>query len=327
MAINQQINRFIHSRWFFIVMAFVTVAGARVAYVLGDANYISGNRGIIFPSANLWFDNHNLEMWVNVLATVLIGVGMITLNRVYNMLRTTSMLDAALFMVMSLASPGLIVQVFTGTPLCLVVLLCLYMLYGCYSNPGSMRVIYLIFVILSGMTMTQYCYAVYIPVFILGCAQMRIMTWRTLAAAVMGIITPWWVVLGSGLVPLDGVHAPDFESLFVGIGRNDTLHMVFVVVFTAAVLVVGWCLNFTRMIAYNAHMRSMTGVISVISLFTLIAIVADFNNVCAYAPLLNVCASLQIGRMFAGRNDRLAYLPVLTLFAVYFAIYAWRIAI
>lgn len=308
--------------------ALAVIAGAFLTYSCGGVEYVAGDRGIVFPSANLWIASHQVEMWVNVAATIGVAAMMTALNRSYNLLKAMTLLDSSFFLAMSLTTPWLLMQFYTGTPLSVVLVLCLFLLYSTFGgNPWAPQRIFLIFFILSGMTMTQYCYAVYIPVFIVGCWQMRIANGRTIVAMLLGLVTPWWIVLGSGLVNPASVHVPRFADLFSSFDIGASIRIYVAVFFSALMLIGGWVLNFPQMIAYNAHMRAFNGTLSLLSLVTLLAVVADFINVSVYAPVLYMCAAFYLGRFFALHKRPRSFIAILIILFVCVLIFAWNVAV
>lgn len=323
----QQITRFMHSRWVLILVALALIPCAMVAWRIVPPDYIVGDRGLVFPSANLWVADRQAAFWLNIGLTLSLAGLMIVLNRGFNLLRTMTLLDSSLFLLLSLSTPWLLVQFYTGTPLCLTLLLCLFLLYSTYSRPYRRKRIFLLFFLLSAMTMTQYCYAVYIPVFILGCIQMRVFSAKTVVALLLGLITPWWIVLGGGLATVADIHVPQFADFIGSFNIVENFGLLMSVVFSAVLLVVGWCLNFPKMIAYNAHMRAYNGTLSILALFTLLAVCIDFTNLAVYAPVLFMCSAFYLARMFAANEGPKSYIAILTIFMICILLYLWNIAV
>jgi hypothetical protein len=318
------ITRFLHSSPMFIIMSLLVVLTAVVAYRSAQFEIIDEDRGFVFSSPNLWISDSTTAMAVNVAATLAIGLLMVWINRVFNLLRTTSLLDASLFLTMSISTPVLLTQM-VGTPLCIVLLCCMILLFSTYGNPHETRNIFAVFFILSAMTTTQYCYAFYIPVFMLGCLQMRVLTGRTIVAGLLGLITPWWIALGSGIVHPSQIHLPEFESIFGDFAFNSQLPLFASAGVTALLFIVGWVLNFPQMIAYNARLRAINGTMSILSVVTLIALCADFTNVSAYVPTLCLLSSFQLGKLFTWRNKAKSYIAIAIIFLVYLMLYVWSV--
>ena len=307
-----------------IFTAIVMMVGARWFFASADVIHINANSGIVTPSANLWIESSYVSMLVNVGLILTTAVMMLILNQRYNLLGTVSTLEATIFFPMCMATPDLLVQLSTGILLCIILILCLFLLYDTYGNRNRTGNIYLIFLLLSGMTVTQYCYALYIPVFILGLGQMRIMGFKTLLAALLGIVSPWWVMLGCGIAGTDDIRFPELESLFASVGLNDTLHVFAAVAVTAVIAMVSWSANFMRMLSYNAHKRAYAGSITLVTLFTIIITLADYPNVCAYLPVLCMCAAYHFTNYIARQQRQVQIPAVATIDAIYAAIYLWR---
>lgn len=278
-------------------------------------------RGIVLPSANLWFADRWLSLAVNVCAVVGICLLAGLLGRTYNLTRVPSDLDGSFFMIMSLSTPALFLSFNSGTMLCLTLVVCLFLLYGTYGDTTATRPVYTIFLILSAMSMTQYCYLVYIPVFIVGCLQMRAFSGRMAMAVFLGLLTPWWLLGAVSLVVPVTVSFPDIMRLFSAFDADRSLLFIISVALSGILLVIGWLGNFPRMIAYNAHRRAYNGTLSLLSLMTVIAAVADFSNMAAYTPVLALCAAVQLGRLFSGRATKGANITAVFILSLYLLIF------
>lgn len=314
-----------HSRWVLLIMAaaLVVTAVLSVGHVVPAVS--SADLGIALPGANLWIGDGHVSMWVNTLLTLGLAALMVTLNRTYNLLRTPTLMEATLFLLMSLSAPVLSDALNTGTMLTLVLLVCLFLLYSTYQTGYCRERIFLIFFLLSLATMTQYCYAVYIPVFIIGTAQMRIFSLKTVLATLMGLITPWFVALGCGIISFSELRFPDIPAAVATFSLAENFRLIASAGLSAVLLVVGWCLNFPRMIAYNAHLRAYNGTLSVLSLFTLLALCFDFTNMAAYAPVVFMCAAFYMGRFLATNSSPRSYIPIITIFSLYTALLIWTL--
>lgn len=278
-------------------------------------------RGIVFPSANLWFADRWLSLAVNLSAIIGICLLVGLLGRTYTLTRVPTDLDASFFMIMSLSVPALFLSFNSGTMLCLTLVVCLFLLYSTYGDPAATRPVYTVFLILSAMSMTQYCYLVYIPVFIVGCLQMRAFSGRMAMAVFLGLLTPWWILGAVSLVMPVTVSFPDIAQIFSAFDADRSILFLVSVALSGILLLIGWLGNFPRMIAYNAHRRAYNGTISVLSLMTVIAAVADFSNMAAYTPTLALCAAVQLGRLFSGRSTKGANITAVFLLSLYLLIF------
>lgn len=261
--------------------------------------------------------------------SLLLGVAFLKmwLNRTYSLQQATSHLDSSLFLGFCAASPVLTICFSEGTVLCIAVLLCMALLFSCYDNRQLTPRVFLIFVILSAMTITEYVYVLYILVFVVGCAQMRIMNGRTAVAIVLGLITPWWIALGFGIIDRGTLTFPDFTNILSTYSSGDSLAVLLPVAAAALLSVAGWVANFPRMIAYNAHRRAYNGTINVLWLATLLGVTVNYDNVHVYAPILFVLASYLLSQVWVGRRNTGGWVGAIIVFLIFVILFACDIVL
>ena len=315
------IYTFIHSRGFAWLVSLMVLAGAAGVYLTGDYVHVAGDRGFALPSSNEWISPGFPDFAAGICANAAIIVLMTLTNRIFNNLRSSTMIYVSFFAMMQLASPGLLVQFYSGPMMCLTVLFCTMLLFSCYRSPGATRRIFLIFFILSAGVSTQYCFAVNIPVFLLGCAQMRIFNLRTIVAALLGIINPRWLLLGFGVVSFDDIHLPEIVNVFSDFTVGDTFLLVAAAGVSALTAVVCFVLGAMKAIAYNARSRAYNGFLAVLTFAVIAAILADYRNLPAYIPLLNLCAAFQAAHIFSLRRGARSAYSAAGIMAVYLCIY------
>ena len=325
----KEVYNFLCSRGLTVLMALVTAASCAVwLQQLPLPDPPSFFRGIVCPSANLWFADRLVSMGVNLVCVAATALMMMALDRTFSLLRRQSTLDTTYFLAMSLSMPSLLLNFNTGSLLALTVLGCLYLLYTTYGDSASTSRVFLIFLILSAMSMTQYCYLVYVPVFIVGVIQMRIFGGRTLVACLLGLVTPWWILGAVSLVVPVHVSFPDLSTFLTAFSFTSNLELIVTVAFVALLLIIGWVGCIPQMLTYNAHRRAYNGVLSLISLMTMLAVFCDFANFMAYVPLLAVCASLHLGRIFsrgATKGGNIVATVIIVLFVLIFLCYPVRL--
>lgn len=315
------ITNVLHSRGTAAVMAVWSVIAFCMCYAAGRMVHITGDKGVAFPSANEWIAP-GLPDFMAALASYGIAIVlMIAICKVFNVLRSMTWLHVALFGLMQGATPDLCVQFFTGDMLLIVVQLCVLLMLDTYRQVKASGHVFLIFFLLSLFTTTQYSYVVYMLVFMLACMQMQVFNGRTLVAALIGIVTPWWILLGFGIISPADIHLPVITSIFSVIDLNDTFLLLISVGFTAFLIVMSLVLNVFRTIAYNARARAINGVFTALSLATLAACCLDFRNIISYIPLLNFCAALQVSHYFAVHRAEKTCIAILLIMGAYIALY------
>ncbi len=308
-------------------MSLIALVCTSVLMFTNDINIVEGDRGFALPSANVWFEKGFTSYAVNILFILVINVMLVLLNKHFNLIRSMTVLYVGLFMFMQMATPDIFAQLGPGTVLAMCVIACSMILNSCYSNLVSTRSVFTIFLILSTCAATQYCFLVYIPVFLIGCAQMRIFNLRTIVAAMLGIITPWWILLGFGIVKPEQFHLPHIVSIVEAIDLSEVLQLTLTVGFTVLLTILAMLLNVFKTIAYNARTRAYFGLLNLVTVVTILAIAADYTNMTTYVTLMNCCAAYQIAHFFAIHAGEKSYIGLISIIATYLGFYIWRIAI
>lgn len=180
---------------------------------------------------------------------------------------------------------------------------------------------------LSALSATQYCYAVYIPAMLICCAQMRVLGGRTLVAATLGVLAPWWILFGLGIAEPSDLHLPDFARLFEAVDIGEQIWLFATAGLSASLLVLCLLLNAFKAIAYNARSRAVNGAIIVVALFTILGAAADFSNTAAYIPLLNLCAAIQTAHYFATHRADRSWIAIAAICLAYTTLFLCQILI
>lgn len=313
--------RLIHSRGFGFAVASLAVLCAFFYHLSGYCTPLTAQKGLALPSADLWLPTVDLDFAAGLAGSGVTVLILLLLNKIFNVFRSMSYLGVALFAAMQLATPDLFTQFYTGTVLAIVVPLCLMALFSCFRQPLAMRHVFVIFLLLSFFTATQYCFAFYIPVFLIGLGQMQIFSLRSVLAALMGTVTPWWLLLGFGIISPADITFPRVESVFTLIGQDDTMLLVLTLGVTVFAMLLCFVLNILKTIAYNARARAINGSFTLLALVTVVTAAVDYRNIISYIPLLNFSAAMEITHYFATHRGEKTFIPVIVLLAVYAAIF------
>lgn len=303
----------------------LAVTATVLSFFRGDIITVAGSNGLGLPSANEWINHGELSLSVNVLLNVGIAMLMLFLDRSFNVSRSVSALFAGMFFVLQMPFPSLCGQFYGGTLLCLIVVFSTATLFSSFNRPYPLQPVFLIFFLLAAGSFTQYAYLFYLPVFLLGCAQMRIFSLKTLLAAGMGAVTPLWMLWGLGIVDFSGFSLPGFRSILSAIGSVEALQMFVSVGVTLLLCLIFGTLNLIRVFNYNAQTRSYNGFLSLLSIATALFVFFDYYNLIIYIPMLNCCTAFQIGHFFSASNGRRSYIAILGVIVLYVALYLWTL--
>ncbi len=318
--------RFIHSRNAVGVMTLMAGGAMWVASKAGVTAPAPYTCGIINTVTQPLIASGATSLYFSIGINIVIALLLIYLNKIFNPMRAMTNLQAGLFMIMQGALPASAVWFGSGELLALVAILCIFLLYASYSDTGAMRNIFLAFLLISALSAADTAALILLPVFWLALAQMRIFSLRSVLASLLGLATPWIILLGLGIVPLDRLQftMPKVASFFAG--TPDEVPMLVTVATTAFLTVAAWLQNAMKILSYNARFRAFQSVLSVLSLVVILAVTLDYTRVMAYIPLLDCCAAMQVAHLFAAVHRReKSYIAVLSLVFIYILFYLWTI--
>lgn len=321
------ITRNLHSKGFAAIIGTIAPLCLLYAFLAGMGAERVAEAGFALPPAGEWLPAGWLDFAAALAVNGAVLLMMVLLNKVYNILRSLTGLYICLFCVMLAATPALAVQLYTAPLLALAVALGLFMLFGCFRSPAASGSVFLVFAMLSALAATQYSFALFIPVFFIICAQMRILKPRTVVAALVGIVTPWWIYFGFGIVDPTQIRLPEFANLFAQEWDLDAALTIGCVGFTSLLLILSMVLNLFRTIAYNARSRAFNGAITIVAIFTIICLVGDFLNYRAYVVLLDFCAAIQTAHYFSTHRADRSWVAIAVILTIYLALYACQILI
>lgn len=316
-----------HSRAAAAIMLAVAALYVVLSGGLNNVLPSPGDTGFAFAAPGDWGLPYWWSLGLNVGLNVLIVIYMVALNRAFNVLRSMTWLHVGLFGLMQGAIPRLVTQLNSGTLVCLTIVLCIYLMFSCFDDPGRVRTVFLAFMLLSLGCATQYCFILFIPIFWLVLAQMRILSLRTFLASLFGILTVWIILFGFGIIRPWELHLPRIVGAFEDMDYGAVIYLMVSAGVTAFMLLAGTMLNIMKTIAYNARARAYNGALTLIALATVGAMLLDFNNLLSYIPLLNMCAAYQITHYFVNHRYDRQYIGILAVASVYVALYLWRLTL
>ena len=149
---------------------------------------------------------------------------------------------------------------------------------------------------------------------------------KEITAFLMGLFAPYWVAVGMGWIPIENFTIPQLSSFIQGFAPPANLIKgVIVIGITALWTLILALNNAVRLYAGNTRRRLLNNSVILLGIFSLVAMIVDFNNLTAYLPSFYVAASLQLANAYAlwqiprGRMW-LSILAVLYIVAFFFTI-------
>lgn len=259
-----------------------------------------------------------------MLLTLVTAVMMVYVNRQFNLLHTLSVYFSSLFMVMAAGCAWFISDYDLQLLLPIIILGGMTMLYRCYDTEGFTQPIFMLFFLISGAGYLNSAFLLYLPVFAIGMRQVKcskgLKIWL---AAIIGILTPWWLLWAFlGVNPLTQLMAyfqATAQAWNVVILPEYKLLVPWV--FTMVLVLLLWLVNVIKILAYNTHDRAVNGVLSLMTVATWIYCVVDFINLTFYIPLLCCLTAFQMGHFFRLFLNKRAYILATVVLGCYTGFY------
>ena len=107
--------------------------------------------------------------------------------------------------------------------------------------------------------------------------------------------------------------------------KGDTILLVSTIAFTVILTLTAYALSVLKLITYNARTRACNGLLTLITFVTVVVMAADFTNFITYLTLLNCCSAFFLGHLFVIRNSPRAWVAIISITVIYYAIYIWTI--
>ncbi len=269
-------------------------------------------------------DPLELPAGATVVMALATGVAMVIINRQFNLLHTTSLFFAGLFMVACGSTP-IIFTSYIPVLLAAVVVGAMWFMFTLYNRRRSDRRLFLVFTLISAGALLDWSFLFYIPVFVAGIGQMRIFRFKKILAAIVGIITPWWITIGLGILPFPRLPHIFFTPPSMLAEIPGGWPFVVAVAFTLLTGFFTGSINLLRILGFNARSRAVNGLITTIAMTTGLLAIVNFTHLDTYVVILNACTALQVGHFFRATAAKRGYIFVLFLLAVYTGLYIWGI--
>lgn len=284
-----------------VILAVVAyVAMTAVSFISRPPERVSGEVGLCLPSPNLWEINPVSSWLIN---TVLIGAVAMwgyMLNRTFNFIRSTKPVLPVVFLILASSNPWITYYLSSSTIICVVNLLCLNFLFGEYNSRNATQTMFVIGTFLSVGSMFQYAFLPMIVAYGLAAMVMKIFRVKELLALGMGLVAPYWVCLGTGLISVDSFRIPELTNLFNDFAQASE---IFVLALSVGFLAfIGFFLalnNSVRLYAGNSRVNALNMTVTILEFVCVICMVVDFSNMLAYLGTLYFTVAVQIANVCA----------------------------
>lgn len=283
----------------FLVTVLLSGALAAAAVFWPPIPMPQGLSGICFPVPSEWPLPRPESIAINWLLYVATALSLFFVNRRFNFVPGTAHVLPMAFLMLCASSPWLMGGITAATLIAMVNVVALLLLFGATGSRNAAAPMFLVASFLSFGAMVQYAFLLLVPVYLLVCATLKILHWRSLAAFVMGLVAPFWIVIGLGIVSPWQLRWPELTNFFTVLdGTFDVLLLPLAPALIALLFIILWANNNVRLHAANSRNRAFNRAIVMLGVGAILLMFADYSNLPAYISTLALAAAVQTGNTF-----------------------------
>lgn len=264
------------------------------------------NFGIAVDSPNLW---NFTPVWSEILNVAGLGICAIVLffiNKNFSLIKTGQPLGASFFLPLCFSNL-FIGGHWSATPVVTLFVLFIYAsLFNAYRARNGTRPMFFVATCLSIGSMFEYAF---IPLGIAAFAAsflMETMRPKEFLAMGLGLISPYWVAIGFGLInPLE-LRLPHPVTVFAGKMTPEIFLTLTVAGVMALCAVILSLYNGLILYAGNTRVRRSILVMNTFGVISAVSMLLDVHNARAYLGVCNIWVAMQLANLFALRDLRRA---------------------
>lgn len=275
------------------------------AFLAGAPVPLQGGSGLCLPSPDAWNILTPFSWALNLLLMLGIVGSVYILNKNYAFVPGNDMALPGLLAIMSMSCPWVACPLNSSTILLAANVACLSIVFSCFKQRNATQELFAIATILSLGSMVQYAFIFMIPAYIAIAAMLKCLHFKGAIAFILGLIAPYWVGIGLGIIPLTAFSLPAISGLFPGAeAPQSILAGLTACAVTALGALVAGLYNSVKLYAGNSQRRLYNVSINILGVLCAFCMVIDFGNMPAYIGTLYLAAAVQFANIFALHNVR-----------------------
>lgn len=274
--------------------------------------------GVCLPSPNEWPLQRWVSWGINLTLTVGIACALYLINKHFNFIRTTDTVLPAAFLVLMAAVPQVSMRLDAGVMVSFVWVGLIPLLFSAYRRPNATQQMFVAATFISLGSMICYAFALYaVGLLILG-AMMKVLRVKEFIATLMGLVAPYWVGIGFGLIDLSWFRMPVPTNFIMNFRPDvESVLLAATIGFTLLWVIPLSLRNSIRLYAGNSRILAMNFSFTVLGIISILGMLIDYGNIATYIPTLFMSASVTLAESMALWPPRKPSIPLSILVASY----------
>lgn len=262
-----------------------------------------------------------MECGINTVLIIFAVILAFLINKKHSFVKSTETILPTAMAVILASNP--VNTSYLGTPVVMLIvnLLCLDIIMRAYNSENATTSMFAVATYISLGSMVQYAFLLLMIIYPIIAIMAKIFRVKEMVAFVMGLVAPYWVGLGLGLISFSDFRLPQF---LVNLPNADGNYLILVFASLGTLALTGLILSLNNaMLIYagNMRVRTFNNMINLLGFACAIFMIIDFDNFGAYASSFCFAVSVQISNFFVMR--RIPQSPVwfwglLSLFIAFF---------
>ena len=311
-------GKYLSVGWIILYLAGIYLTGHSTAQPTGEPC-----TGLLAPGAGQWFAPTLLNRLLNALFVLVGGVLLLRINNRFSLIQRHTLLPFLFFLLFELVSPSLTLLGDGNVTAVVLLLLCILFFHAYQSEKAQPAFLIMFTLALCTLFCTRYIY--YVPLFLIGFAQMRCLSIKSLLGALVGLITPFWIGVGLDWIPASQLTRllPDFDFTIPQSIPYDNPQL-WIVVLTALLGLFSGTTMLYSTFNEKRQIRAYNGFTNLLSVYAALLLIVDYRNYTLYLPVLNAAVAMQAASFFTNNGGKkpavISFYLVLTL---YIALFLW----
>lgn len=283
-----------------VLTMIVALAMTILVLLFRPVDIVAEPYGVCLPSPNQWELPFFLSWLINTLLIGVVTLILYLLNRGFNFVRTTEPALPAIFLLLTCSTPWCSQGLNTSTILCLVYVVSLGVIFNTYSVKNATQQLFVIGAIIGLGSMFQYAFVPMMFIVILWALFMKVFRLKEILAFFIGILCPYWIALGLGLIEFSDFRFPSIVPLFDNDhNHSDIILLIAQVGLAAAFGFILWIANSMKLYAGNSKVNAMNLCIASTGVAAIICMLVDYENLPAYIMILYMAVAVQLSNLCA----------------------------
>ena len=319
-------NQSITSSTGFIVAVAALLVMAVMSFDYMTDIALESDYGICLKSVKDWQMPHFLSWSLNILSFGISALLVLWLNKEFRFIHDSTKLFATAFIFLSATNPWLTCSFSAQSLFTPLTLVATFVLFSQFGKRNATEGMFITFSTLSAGSIFQYSFALMIPIFLIATMYLNTLRIKEICAAILGIIAPYWIALGFGLIDFNDFRMPDLQTIFFADFINDiSIWMLLNVALTSLLTLLLALSNSIKVFATNSQTRAYNSILNLFAFALFWYIIFDFVNMATYIPLLNLMAGILLAHFFVINPMRRGALFIATAVAVYVTLFCFTL--